>query len=464
LILDISSKGYLFSELIAYDNKIWIFSGFNSPTDFEDIKIYTYDPTTNFINSIPATSIDPLPSNMGHATVLFEDYFYLYGYTDKNSGQCGISIGDLYRLDPVNYIWTILTIKNELSKPTPRIWSTLVSIDNNFFLFGGISNICEKSPFYEVWSFKIQYMYWKPISTIGDVPDSQFITKLSKDSDSVFFGAGPSYYSSGGFTALFSFNSTTYGWSKLQNGLPGSLEDSCVAEAILVDQDEYRNGWFFFGGFDKESNSYSNDLSFQKISYEIPPSKDNNIYGILAIVFLLVAFVLLLLWKSWKRRKQSDILVFEESGKKMSLFSGFEVLVSSNQLQQSGMNEVPAESTNVINAEKPPIPISVELNQGSTSNLVSGSIESIEYNAGNPRLRLPPVPKKDKGIHLMTKKSKYATKFNTNPIFDSISEMEESTQNLDEAFLMDREITSTNPTFEISKDIINKKILVERLV
>ena len=119
-------------SMVVIDSNIYIFGGYSAgyvPND-----LYKIDTTNNNSEKIALTGSDTPSKRFGHSMVVIGDDIYIFG------GFYGSYKNDLYRITTSGSCEKITLTGSDDNKPSSREYHSMVVIDNNMYIFGGLND------------------------------------------------------------------------------------------------------------------------------------------------------------------------------------------------------------------------------------------------------------------------------------------------------------------------------------
>jgi hypothetical protein len=153
----------MFPTYFQKKNLIFIFGGFSKLTDFSSpfCDMFLFDLETSEMKLLETKN--PPSYRRYHCSAELNDKFYVFGGEDDVHRT---SLNDLYCLDVKTLSWKWMVSQNDIY-PKKRRYASLVSVNNQLYLFGGRD---EEQRMNEMWEYDISLENWTLLKTIGDIP------------------------------------------------------------------------------------------------------------------------------------------------------------------------------------------------------------------------------------------------------------------------------------------------------
>lgn len=154
-------------SLDFYQNKLYLFGGLmkentDKSTYFNDL--WEYSLTQNIWTQLPSNKNCKCA---GHQSLIYQHYLIIYGgYTiQENGGWFQYKSNSTYLLSLENvHIYNIKTREwkeiKSINKPISRFWHSMISMNDNLIIYGGIDNSNPKNKLNDCWSININELIY----------------------------------------------------------------------------------------------------------------------------------------------------------------------------------------------------------------------------------------------------------------------------------------------------------------
>jgi N-acetylneuraminic acid mutarotase len=197
----------MFPTYFQKKNLIYIFGGFSKLTDFSDqfCEMFLFDLETSELKSL--ITKNPPSYRRYHCSAELSDKFYVFGGEDDINRT---SLNDLHCLDVKTLSWSLM-ISHNGKYPRRRRYASLVSVNNQLYLFGGRDEVERMN---DMWEYDISLEHWTLLETYGEIPRPITCPTPVVQGHSIFYFGGNLNGES--TNLLYEFHIPTSKWTLIQ--------------------------------------------------------------------------------------------------------------------------------------------------------------------------------------------------------------------------------------------------------